>query len=70
MHLGIQIDDNMSSIENTNAAVKILFQNNNNFTWNRPKPNIDNLYIAQTWKEICQILEFFNKNPEFICKGY
>ena len=70
MHLGIQIDDNMSSIENTNAAVKILFQNNNNFTWNRPKPNIDNLYIAQTWKEICQILEFFKKNPEFICKEY
>lgn len=70
MHLGIQIDDNMSSIENTNAAIKILFQNNNNFTWNRPKPNIDNLYIVQTWEEIRQILEFFKKNPEFICKGY
>ena len=70
MQDGIQIDDNMSSIENTNAAVKILFQNNNNFTWNRPKPNIDNLYVAQTWKEIFQILEFFKKNPEFICKGY
>ena len=70
MQDGIQIDDNMSSIENTNAAVKILFQNNNNFTWNRPKPNIDNLYVVQTWKEICQILEFFKKNPEFICKGH
>lgn len=70
MQNGIQIDDNMSSIENTNAAIKILFQNNNDFTWNKPKSNIDNLYIAQTWKEIYQILEFFKKNPEFICKGY
>ena len=70
MQNGIQIDDNMSSMENTNAAIKILFQNNNDFIWNRPKPNIDNLYIAQTWKEIYQILEFFKKNPEFICKGY
>lgn len=70
MQDGIQIDDNMSSIENTNAAVKILFQNNNNFTWNRPKLNIDNLYVVQTWKEICQILEFFKKNPEFVKRGY
>lgn len=70
MQNGIQIDDNMSSMENTNAAIKILFQNNNDFTWNKPKSNIDNLYIAQTWKEIYQILEFFKKNPEFICKGY
>lgn len=69
MQGGIQIDDNMKSIENTNSTIKILFQNNNEFTWNKPKSNIDNLYIVQTWKEICQILEFFKKNPEFICKG-
>ena len=70
MQNGIQIDDNMHSMENTNAAIKILFQNNNDFTWNKPKPNIDNLYVVQTWKEIYQILEFLKKNPEFVCKGY
>lgn len=70
MQSRIQIDDNMKSIENTNSTIKILFQNNNEFTWNKPKSNIDNLYIVQTWEEICQILEFFKKNPEFVCKGY
>lgn len=70
MQNGIQIDDNMESIENTNAAIKILFQNNNDFTWNKPKSNIDNLYVVQTWKEIYQILEFLKKKPDFICAGY
>lgn len=70
MQSGIQIDDNMESIENTNAAIKILFQNNNDFTWNKPKSNIDNLYVVQSWKEISQILEFFKKNPDFVERGY
>lgn len=70
MQGGIQIDDNIQSIENTNAAIKILFQGGNNFSWNRVKPNVDNLYVAQTWEEVYQILEFFKKNPEFVCKGY
>ena len=70
MQGGIQIDDNIQSIENTNAAIKILFQGSNNFPWNRVKPNVDNLYVAQTWEEVYQILEFFKKNPEFVCKGY
>ena len=70
MQNGIQIDDNMSSMSNTNAAIKILFQNNNDFTWNKPKPNADNLYVVQTWKEIFRVLEFLKKNPEFICAGY
>lgn len=69
MQNGIQIDDNMSSMSNTNAAIKILFQNNNDFTWNKPKPNADNLYVVQTWKEIFRVLEFLKKNPEFICAG-
>lgn len=70
MQDGIQIDDNMESMENTNAAIKILFQNNNDFTWNKPKSNIDNLYVVQSWKEIFQILEFLKKNPDFVCEGY
>ncbi len=70
MQDGIQIDDNMKSIENTNASIKILFQNNNDFTWNKPKSNIDNLYVVQTWKEIFQILEFLKKNPDFVERGY
>ena len=70
MQGGIQIDDNIRSIENTNAAIKILLKNEHDFPWNNLKPNIDNLYVVQNWKEVYQILEFFNKNPEFICKGY
>ena len=70
MQGGIQIDDNIRSIENTNAAIKILLKNEHNFPWNNPKPNIDNLYVVQNWKEIYQILEFFNKNPEFVCKEH
>lgn len=70
MQNGIQIDDNMSSMLNTNAAIKILFQNNSDFTWNRPKPNADNLYVVQTWKQIFQILEFFKKYPDFVERGY
>ena len=70
MQNGIQIDDNMSSMSNTNAAIKILFQNNSDFTWNRPKPNADNLYVVQTWKQIFQILEFFKKYPDFVERGY
>ncbi len=70
MQGGIQIDDNIRSLENTNAAIKILLKNGRDFPWNKPKPNIDNLYVVQNWEEIYQILEFFNKNPEFICKGY
>ena len=70
MHNGIQIDDNMQSIRNTNSSIKILFQNNNNFTWNQVESNINNLYAVQTWEEICQILKFFKKYPEFACMGY
>ena len=51
-------------------GLKILLKNEHDFPWNNPKPNIDNLYVVQNWKEIYQILEFFNKKPEFICKGY
>ena len=70
MHGGIQIDDNIKSIENTNATIKILLQNGHDFPWNKVKPNIDNLYVVQTWEEIYQILEFLKKNPEFVCAGY
>lgn len=70
MQNGIQIDDNMSSMENTNAAIKILLKNEHDFPWNKPKSNIDNLYVAQNWKEIYQILEFFKKNPEFVKRSY
>lgn len=70
MQNGIQIDDNMQSIRNTNASIKILFQNNNDFTWNRVESNIDNIYVVQTWGEVCQILEFFKNHPEFVCAGY
>lgn len=66
MENSIQIDDNIKSIENTNAAIKILLQNNEKNVWNKPNPNIDNLYVARDWDDIFEILQFFCKNPEFI----
>lgn len=69
MSNSIQIDDVFEELEDTNANIKILLTNNRKFYWNKIKPNVENLYAVQNWEEISQILEFFNKNLEFVCKG-
>lgn len=67
---GIQIDDNYSSLEGTNAAIKILIQNNRRFEWSIPKAGEDNLYVVQDWNDIYKILDFVIKYPEFIERCY
>lgn len=66
---GIQIDDVSNELEDTNAKIKILLTNNRNFYWNKIEPNVENLYVVKNWEEIFQILEFFKKNPDFVCEG-
>lgn len=53
----VQIDDRYDNLEKTNAAVKILFKNFNDFTWQKCPPHSD-VYVVNTWKEIEDILNF------------
>lgn len=66
MQSGIQIDDNINSLENTNATIKILLKNYREFTWNKTKANIKNLYVVNNWDEIIEILIYIKNNPWFI----
>ena len=60
----IQIDDRVDSLIYTNAAVKILFKNGNNHTWQNI-PSGANIYVVDTWEEIKELLRWFNDNPDF-----
>lgn len=60
----IQIDDRVDSLIYTNAAVKILFKNGNNHTWQNV-PSGANIYVVDTWEEIKELLRWFNDNPDF-----
>lgn len=66
MQDSIQIDDNINSLENTNATIKILLKNYREFQWNKTKPNIKNLYVVNNWDEIIEILNYIKSNPWFI----
>lgn len=58
----IQIDDNYENLIDTNSQLKILLKNNlntcynNSFNYYMDIP--DNLYYANSLKEVYQILEF------------
>lgn len=61
---GIQIDDKVSYLENTNASVKILFRNYKNLDYQIIPPN-SNIYSVNSWEEIEQLVSFlegFNEN--------
>lgn len=59
---GIQIDDRMDCLANTKASIKILIKNFNEFPWNNMYNTvIDNLYAVNTWEEISEIYDFFQK---------
>lgn len=62
----IQIDDNISSLENTNATIKILLKNDREFAWNKTKANIENLYAVNNWNEIIEILVYTKNHPWFV----
>lgn len=59
---GIQVDDRMDCLSNTKASIKILIKNFNEFPWNNMYNTvIDNLYAVNTWEEISEIYDFFQK---------
>lgn len=57
MERSIQIDDVADCLKHTNAEIKILYKNFNNFKWQRH--NNDNIYNINTWSEIDDILDFY-----------
>ena len=60
----IQIDDNYSFLNRTDADLKILVRNGKETRFNRPKvetENLENLYIVDNISQIFEILEFITK---------
>ena len=68
MNYGIQIDDRTDCLIGTNANIKILFKNNQEFDWNRTQNITEPIYIMNSWKEIIETLEFALKNTELFLK--
>lgn len=69
MKSGIQVDDNMQCLMGSSAAIKVLFQDRS-FTWNQPEPQEDNLYVVHNWKELGELLTFFNEHQEFLTRSF
>lgn len=60
----IQIDDNYSFLNRTDADLKILVRNGKETRFNRPKvetENLENLYIVDNVSQVFEILEFITK---------
>lgn len=70
MENGIQIDDKTECLLGTNAACKILLTNDRQKYWNKIPSQEDNLYQANNWEEIVDLLKFFRKNKKFVTKCY
>lgn len=60
----IQIDDRVDALLYTNAAVKILFKNGNNHTWQK-LPAHTNILVVNTWDEIKEIVRWYSDNQSF-----
>lgn len=61
----IFVDDRTDNLRSSNANIKILYRNYHNYSWQQIEPN-DNIYVVDSWEQICSILDFISKNPEFI----
>ena len=61
----IFIDDRTDNLRSSNANIKILYKNYHNYSWQQIEPN-DNIYVVDSWEQICSILDFISKNPEFV----
>lgn len=61
----IFVDDRIDNLRSSNANIKILYKNYHNYSWQQIEPN-DNIYVVDSWEQICSILDFISKNPEFI----
>ena len=62
---GIFIDDNVECLRKSNASIKILLKNNSDNRWNKVEPN-DELYIANDWDDVYEIIKFFCENKGMI----
>lgn len=56
---GLQIDDCTLALD-TNAAIKILYKDGHNFIWQQGYENTE-ILVTNSWKEIDEILCFYNK---------
>lgn len=56
---GIQIDDVIDALD-TNAKVKVLYKDGNNFPWHNTSHN-SNVLVANSWLEIDELLDFCSK---------
>ena len=61
----IQIDDNIDMLRNTSAKIKILFKGDRECQRNQLSPN-DDFYVVNTWKEIDDILKFYERCGEIV----
>lgn len=61
----IFVDDRADNLRSSNANIKILYKNYHNYSWQQIEPN-DDIYVVDSWEQICSILDFISKNPEFI----
>ncbi len=66
MRGGIQIDDMMSELRDTNADTKIMFDNFRQYKWNKLDEGVNHIYKMDTWDDVIQTVEFMRKHPEFI----
>ena len=59
---GIQIDDRVDCLEDTNAELKILVTWGRMLPWNHYKGGVDNFYIVKDMGEVAQVCEFAAQN--------
>lgn len=69
MKHGIQIDDRVDCLKDSNAPIKILIKTYGDHYWNQMKDysGIPNLYVVDNWEQAIQIIEFAY-NEHFIFK--
>ena len=70
MQYGIQIDDRIDALRDTNASLKILIKNGD-YHWNQAEyyANIPNLYVVHSWEEAIQIILFAYDNHSIFKRG-
>lgn len=64
--LSIQVDDRTDCLLGTNATLKILLRNGTDKPWNRYTGGETNLYIANNWNEVADIIRFYHDNRELL----
>ena len=60
MSNGIQIDDHLKYLRQTNAKIKILYKDYKDRECNQIEPN-EEIYVVNNWNEIDDILKFYER---------